>query len=158
MALKSDTTARVVDAGTAGMTVEVAPGDVRPLRFDLRNPCGECPFRLDVPLHQGVGVDLATKTGWALVDGTFSHTCHRTDPRSDYRAAKDFKGPLQHCAGAMIMLAKQSPRDLPGIMAKAKDRGWLNVRKLNLKAPVYTLPGMLKAYHAWFVERGSNGP
>jgi hypothetical protein len=72
------------------------------IHFDLNRPCAECPFRRNAPPHEGVLRDLP-KIGRHLKEGKFLHTCHRTDPRSDYEPARGYKGKLQHCAGALAM-------------------------------------------------------
>jgi hypothetical protein len=72
------------------------------LHFDLKRPCAECPFRKGVPAHEGVFKSIP-RYYREIQAGRFLHTCHRTDPRSDYLPAKGYKGKLQHCAGALAM-------------------------------------------------------
>ena len=75
------------------------------IRWDLKKPCQDCPFKYDTADHAGVARD-AHEVIWGLESGNFAHTCHKTDVRSDCPTAK---GPAQHCAGLMIM-AKKSNR------------------------------------------------
>jgi hypothetical protein len=74
----------------------------RELGYNLKKPCKDCPFRKDVPVHEGVASDLMAI--WGKVEmGRFAHSCHKTDARSDGFIQGYDKGP-EHCAGALIML------------------------------------------------------
>lgn len=75
--------------------------------FDLKKACQDCPFKKATPIHSGVAQDLPALAGHIEM-GSFMHSCHKTDPDSDgYNA--DYKGQIQHCAGAIVMLKKMGP-------------------------------------------------
>lgn len=116
------------------------------IRFKLRRPCAECPFKKTTPLHRGVALNLDTLAE-SLRDETFAHSCHRTDSRSDYRQAKRYRGEIQHCAGALIMMEKSGCVSLP--MANAMAFGELDVKRLDMAAPVYTVYEFLTIYIDW---------
>jgi hypothetical protein len=120
------------------------------LGWKLRSPCAECPFKTTTPFHEGVAADLpATLT--AMMEERFAHTCHRTDPRSDYKGAKRYRGQVQHCAGALIMMERSGRVSLP--MADAIASGALDPNKLDMKAPVYTIREMIDAYLGYLTKR-----
>jgi hypothetical protein len=121
--------------------IELEPGDVRLLRFDLRSPCADCPFRNDLPINEGT-VGTFAENIWSIIRGEFVHSCHKTDPRSDYEPAKDYRGPIQHCAGAMVMMEKSE--EPSNFMLWAEAQGKMKRKRLNLGAPVddiYTTAG-----------------
>lgn len=82
-------------------------GLIDSLRYDLRGPCSECPFRLNAPWHEGVVKDLQLFYGRSE-RGDLVFTCHKTDPRSDSPIGQKYKGPVQHCGGLLLMMAKDA--------------------------------------------------
>jgi len=100
----------------------------RTIGYDLRAPCAECPFRLDAPEHEGIATAIFARHTKAMEDGTFVHSCHRTDERSDYEGAKVVKGKIQHCVGAIIACEKSKKQQigyLLGLKALFKElKGW----------------------------------
>lgn len=119
------------------------------LRFDLTTPCSDCPFRYDVPKHEGIASDLS-ELFMGVERGVAAHSCHKTDPRSDCDSAQRFAGPVQHCAGFMIMLHKEGVPS--NAMLAAVRKGLLDLKQLNMAAPVYRRIGMLRAYLTWTRE------
>lgn len=111
------------------------------VRYDQRTPCKDCPFKTDTQLHDGVGAEIGNHAIALAFGEERYHTCHKTDPRSDSPDGQKHKGPMQHCAGFLIMLVK-SGLDLP---SNAVAHG-VRPEKLNLKAPVYKLDEMLRRY------------
>ena len=79
----------------------VNPGEIR---YDLKKPCADCPFRRDVPAHEGIAVSIPEYADH-IKEGIFSHTCHKTDARSD-GLVDGYEGPIQHCAGSLIFMLK----------------------------------------------------
>jgi hypothetical protein len=80
--------------------------DPNALAFDRVRPCDDCPFRKDVPPEDGIGGNIPSM--FADIDmGRFTHTCHKTDPRAD-GFIPTHEGPIQHCAGAIIMMLKSN--------------------------------------------------
>lgn len=120
----------------------------RPLHYDLRSPCANCPFRRDVPHHEGMAAGKIVELFTAMAgSGNVAFTCHRTDPNSDHPPARNYKGKLQHCAGFMVLMEKEKCPSLGMIQAEAS--GSLDRTKLNIKAPVYSMMGMLRSYAAY---------
>jgi hypothetical protein len=81
------------------------------MRFDMTDPCKECPFRKSTPPNRK-GLD-AEKLEWILgmmMGGDGCHSCHLTDPRSDCESAQAYVGPLQHCMGFARMMEKSHVR------------------------------------------------
>lgn len=76
----------------------------RDVKFDLKKPCKDCPFRQGAKFHQGVYNSLL-EMHHHLEDKTLIHTCHKTDPMSDSPEGKKYKGDLQHCAGLLTMMS-----------------------------------------------------
>lgn len=99
------------------------------MKFDLKNPCGDCPFRTDRPKHKGwLGAARAKDICESLIDKQATFQCHKT-----IGLDKDKK---QHCAGAMIMLEHM---ELPNQMMRIAKRLHLyNRSTLNMNAPVVT--------------------
>jgi hypothetical protein len=69
--------------------------------YKLKTPCNDCPFKKSSPLHEGVMRSLPEYDGY-MKSGSFAHTCHKTDNRSD-GYVDNYGGQIQHCAGALIM-------------------------------------------------------
>lgn len=121
--------------------------DSGPLHFDLRTPCSNCPFRRDSKPHEGMPAKIVQLfEAWTGL-GNAAFTCHRTDPNSDWPPARNYRGPLQHCAGFMILMEKAKEPSEP--MRKAAREGRFDRTKLNLNAPVFSMMGMLKFYAKW---------
>ncbi len=124
---------------------------MKSMRFDLRSPCSDCPFRTDAPMHEGIIAEIHNKLT-AMDDAALAHSCHQTDPRADCAPEKRVpKGsPVQHCAGALIMQRKMGDPQLLAAMAEAK--GLFKPERLNMEAPVFSskkkmllhyIPGLL---------------
>lgn len=106
------------------------------MRFDLRSPCSDCPFRTDAPMHEGIISDLVSKFD-SFDHDELAHSCHQTDPRACCPPEKRMPAgsPIQHCAGALIFAYKQDRPQWPMILAEAKKL--LDPKKLNMAAPVF---------------------
>lgn len=130
---------------------------VSDVRYDLRNPCADCPFMKTSPFHQGVAKSLP-----ALVESieahSFAHTCHKTDTRPQCDgpvAGKETNKPVQHCIGSLMMLLKTGDgKDLQLPMFDAIDAGKLTIEDVNAitkraKADerVFALPELLRFYY-----------
>lgn len=75
------------------------------MRFDLKKPCGNCPFKSEggIRLHPGRAQDIGEMM--ESFDGG-SFTCHKTskhDGEGEAYTAND----SQHCAGALIYAMKK---------------------------------------------------
>ena len=102
------------------------------MKYELKNPCGNCPFRSDVRPYLNPG--RVEEIGRALVRGEFP--CHKTTvpgpgEDDDLTDTED----SQHCAGALILLEKMGR---PSQMMRICERlGMYDPSKLNLDAPVF---------------------
>lgn len=101
------------------------------MKFDLKKPCSNCPFRSDdkgVRISETRAQEIAD--GITIKQGTFS--CHKTTNDKDGDIADDKD--VQHCAGAMIMLEKM---EKPNQMMRLEERfGGYDRHKLDMNAPV----------------------
>lgn len=95
------------------------------MNFDLNKPCSNCPFRKDKFFYlqpsRALGIVKSVTSG-----RTFS--CHKT-----VRAKK----PESHCAGVLIILAKQDKLFDSNSLRMAIRLGLLNPSTLKLSSPVY---------------------
>ncbi len=121
----------------------------REIHFDLKKPCDDCPFRRDVPCHDGVMGDLIGI--WGKVEhGNFAHSCHKTDPRSD-GFVDSYKGPTQHCAGAIIMIKNMGPESIQSHWILH----WKKIKKIKKHPAVFTdLKEMMLHYANNYQDHG----
>lgn len=66
------------------------------MNFDLKKPCSNCPFRTDTQPY--ISEARAKQIAHGLIEKDAAFVCHKTLHRDG------FKGPQQHCAGALIIL------------------------------------------------------
>ena len=114
------------------MSTLFEPGHM--MRFDLVRPCGDCPFRRDMPC------DLGEENAAAIILAMFGRgdafACHKT---VEYANAGIYEGGIctensQHCAGALILAEKAQER---GIMAQeALRQGKFDPARLDMTAAV----------------------
>lgn len=83
--------------------------DVREVGYKLKVPCADCPFKKSTQLHSGVMGSLLEYEEH-LKRGSFSHSCHKTDPRSD-GYEDTYAGKVQHCIGLLSMLKSMEEKD-----------------------------------------------
>lgn len=103
------------------------------MKFDLKKPCKDCPFRNDI--HPFLSRERAEEIASSLERHTFP--CHKTVDYShdDDEGAGRVHSNSQHCAGAMIMLEKM---EAPSQMMRIAERlGVYDYRKLDMNAPVF---------------------
>lgn len=107
------------------------------MRFDLKQPCDQCPFRADVKpfLTASRAKEL---TGYMQKDKTFP--CHKI------AHGNTKKRDWQHCAGAEIMTVKE---EIPNAMLQIAQRlGIRDESRLKLDSPVYdSFKAMEQAYN-----------
>lgn len=115
------------------------------MRFDLKKPCADCPFRVGAPYHEGVLRDMVELHG-GLEMGTMAHSCHKTDSRSDSEEGKRYTGPVQHCAGLLLMMYNDAEM-LGQYQAVAWSDGRWKPMKMNRGIQVFkNLYEMMKHY------------
>lgn len=118
--------------------------------FELNAPCADCPFRRSTEFHEGVMKSLpeyVTK----MESGEFSHSCHKTDPRSDSEGAKPVNGRIQHCVGAILMCEKSGNGQMPYLTAFVK--GDLNIDELEDPGDIMGPKEMVKRYLRWLCDK-----
>ena len=104
------------------------------MRFDLRTPCRDCPFRTDRPF---LGLSMERKADIAYQQKIFA--CHKTTPET---AEVDSVAP-QACAGFLITnflelqsgLKTEQPAFTP--MFFAAFLGFFKPQELDMSAPVF---------------------
>jgi hypothetical protein len=94
------------------------------MKYDLKTPCDNCPFRNDVrPYIHGERVE-------EIVGQQFS--CHKT---TTCKGRENDHPKAQHCAGSLILHEKEEqPHQMMRIMERL---GGYDRTKLNMDAPVY---------------------
>lgn len=118
--------------------------------WDLKHPCGDCPFLRTSPFHSGVAKSLKAYVE-SMRGGTFLHTCHKTDNRQGCDGPRNWGGRPKHCAGAILMLFKSGGTAwLQAPFIRAIDDGKVDVAALAIQAKadrrVFTLRGLLGFY------------
>ena len=98
--------------------------------YDLKDPCGDCPFTKAAPFHEGVAGSLPLYLV-SIEEQTFAHTCHKTDTREGVDGPMNWDGRPKHCRGLLIMLAKTGGDAWlqSGLMAGIRD-GRLSLKEL----------------------------
>jgi len=104
------------------------------VKFTLKKPCKNCPFRTDIEFY--LGAERAEEIADAVtrLDQTFA--CHETtvpDDEDDLEMMVTENS--QHCAGVLIMLEKM---EQPNQMMRISERlGFYDRTKLDMDAPVF---------------------
>ena len=102
------------------------------MKFDLKRPCAECPFRCDIRPY--LTAERAREIISAIVPGQQTFACHKT---VDYEQDSDgvVDNDSQHCAGALILLEKI---ERPNQMMRIAERlGLYDRRALDMTAPIF---------------------
>lgn len=118
--------------------------------WDLTKPCNDCPFLKASPFHEGVASSFPIYCD-SIANGTFAHTCHKTDTRAACDGPHSWSGKAKHCAGAILMLLKTGRGfDLQLPLLEAAQARKLDLKKMTRlakKSPkVFTLFEMLRFY------------
>ena len=101
------------------------------MKFDLKSPCDNCPFRNDINfyLHPERRQEIADSL---LNDHTFP--CHKTTPETS--SNKDIKK-IQHCAGALIVMLKSGEIWDNFLFRLAAISKMLKPEEMDMQAPVF---------------------
>lgn len=121
------------------------------ISYNLTEPCSDCPFKIDAKWHSGVFESLESYHS-RMERGEFAHTCHKTDPRSD-GYSKAHIGPIEHCAGALILCESDESiqGQLPAILALKE--GKYDPSKLNMDSGAFKkVTDMIKHYYKLYRE------
>lgn len=121
--------------------------------WDLKIPCAECPFRKSTPCEKKGIQDLPGLVDTMMTTGVIAHSCHRTDPRSDYANPKLINGKVQACAGfTLFALNSGYPT---GPMMRAYSAGKLSIKKLRKYKPLaHSLDDLKEAYKEHLIKLG----
>lgn len=99
------------------------------MRFNLKRPCKDCPFRKDVNLHLARG--RLREITHAVIEDNKTFACHKT-----IQGRKREEREL--CAGAAIMVKKTGAAN--AMLQIAERFGLYNPERLVMDSPVYDTP------------------
>jgi hypothetical protein len=110
------------------------------MKFSLKKPCPNCPFRRDrpPPIMNARVADIVR----AVFNEDAVFICHQTnrfDEAGDLADSDD----VQFCAGVMIMLARQGRSH--AVLDEARAGGAYDPTRLDLAAPVFESPDEMLA-------------
>lgn len=110
------------------------------MKFNLKQPCKDCPFRNDKPHQKGwLGEKRAEEIYKSLIhDGLFP--CHKThDYTQDDEDSDEFQHQDGHqfCAGALIMLENENSTNCSRALRMAVMFGMYDRDKLDKTSPVF---------------------
>ncbi len=105
------------------------------MKFDLTQPCSECPFRTDC-LQGWLGKSRAAEIADSIKNGS-TFPCHKTTEFDD--EGESIGVGEQHCAGALILLDKSVPNGTgsSNILRIAMRLRIFDPDKLKIDAPVF---------------------
>lgn len=110
------------------------------MKFDLRRPCPQCPFRSDIAAFLTPGRVREITNTMIRQQGTFA--CHKTTAHDD-DGEHCPSSSEQHCAGALIFLERLGrPNQMMRIMERL---GGYDRTKLDMDAPVFATPAQMIA-------------
>lgn len=111
------------------------------MRYDLKTPCKNCPFRTDIPafLTKGRAKEIASSLSPPRSDQGGTFPCHKTTVPDDESDDGEMRvlPKSQHCAGALIMLAKSGRLHLNQTLLIMHRLGAFSPAALDLAAPVH---------------------
>lgn len=105
--------------------------------FNLRSPCGSCPFKKEPYFHLHPDRRQSIADG---LKGDETFTCHGTIDYDECDDTEDFQVDVdanRHCAGALIVMAKEGTLFSNRMPRIAAHLGWFDPDKLDMSAPVY---------------------
>jgi len=102
------------------------------MRFNLKRPCANCPFRKEPVFY--LGTARRQEIAETLRSDYNSFPCHQTTLTNDQG---EYKGTQQeeHCAGAAIVLEKQGRPNI--LMRLAQREGKYNPKQLEEQRQIY---------------------
>ncbi len=111
------------------------------MRFDLKTPCKNCPFRTDETAIRFTGRERAEEIEEiAYRQGFPCHLSATLDEEKDDAGFEfDASGNTQHCAGALIMYLKGGEESTPGV-DNDEDLFERLRGRIDWKAPVFEGP------------------
>lgn len=108
------------------------------MKFELKRPCKDCPFRNDKPHHKGwLGKERATAIYQNLLDGG-NFPCHKThDYLKDDGNGFTHQEGHQFCAGALIMLENEKTACQSQALRMAVGLRLYNPSNLDKNSPIF---------------------
>ena len=108
------------------------------MRFDLKKPCKNCPFRTDKTAIRFSGRERAEEIEESAYRNGFP--CHLsaidTSEEDEERGGYTFGEDTQHCAGYIIMRLNEGDTEWPGI-DNDEELGERLAMQMNFKSPVF---------------------
>lgn len=113
------------------------------MKFNLKTPCKDCPFRNDITPYLNKGRVKEILIALTEQDKTFS--CHKTVNYDDIDLDVEYNKTIEHkpdeneshCAGALILLVKTQTIYTNVLFRLAVMSKMLDLNKLDLKAPIF---------------------
>lgn len=106
------------------------------MRFDLKTPCKNCPFRTDETAIRFACLERAEE----IENSAYRHgfPCHLSAEidEDDDEAGYEFGDNTQHCAGALMMFARHGDGTVP-FMHMSEKRKDAILDRLDWTAPVF---------------------
>jgi hypothetical protein len=110
------------------------------MRFEMKKPCSDCPFRKDVTPYLEYKRVIEIVNALTIENKTFA--CHKTVNQDKREQINE-----QHCAGALIIMEKNKIAYNNNMIRIAERLRIYNYKILDLEAPVYkNFNDMKKAY------------
>lgn len=125
------------------------------MRFDLKTPCKNCPFRTDATAIRFSGIERAEE----IENSAYRHgfPCHLS---ADYTGDDDedggyvFGDTTQHCAGALMMFARHGDGTIPFMRLPDSEQSDI-IERLDWKAPVFEdEESFLQSYEPNHTDKG----
>lgn len=113
------------------------------MKFNLKRPCTNCPFRKDRPMQRGwLGYDRAKEIAQGVLQENWDFRCHKTlhKPRNQQSM----------CAGALQMLHNATRKESPfgnQIVQIAERMGHYDPSKQDTSIPVFATIEEMAEFH-----------
>ncbi|OTG87843.1 hypothetical protein [Acinetobacter sp. ANC 3813] len=117
------------------------------MNFDLRAPCGNCPFRTDVKTnYDWLGKGRAEGIAQTLNENVFP--CHKTTIHDDDGEYDAFNPKEQACYGAIVVLEHEGKLFQNQMMRIADRFGMYQHHQINLSLPIVRSRSQFIAVHS----------
>lgn len=118
------------------------------MKFNLKKPCSNCPFRNDKPKLKGwLGAERAGSIYDSIIEGAV-FPCHKTnDNESQPENGFVHQEKHQFCAGALILLEKTGDASKSNMIRMAERLRLYDKNILEMDAPVFDSRAALLAWH-----------
>lgn len=120
------------------------------MKFELKAPCGGCPFRKDKEAVRFLRRERCEGIRESLVEGGGHFACHRTVEYGDEDGEGRYTDRTQHCAGVLILMDHEGQLGQNQLFRIAGRFGMFDPDELDMEAPVF------ESWDDW-VEAQQNG-